>query len=138
MNSKNHKRFIELRATGLSYNKIADQMSVSKPTLIKWSRELANDIKNAKALELETLREEYLLSREHRLKVMGTQLSKLTKEILNRDLSEVPTWRMFDIQRKLITEIAKEDETVEFTQEIEKTVSDTLNGLNKKTVNWNG
>ena len=133
-----HADFIALRAAGLSYKKIANQLKVSKPTLIKWSRELSNEIKNAKTLEIESIREQYLLNREHRLKILGSQLNLLTKEIHERDLSEVPTWRLFDMQRKVIGQIAKGDEDIEFTQEIEKTVSSELTALSRKTVKWTG
>ncbi len=50
--------FIEMRTNGQSYNSIAKKLKVSKSTLIKWSREFRNEINNAKALELESLREE--------------------------------------------------------------------------------
>ncbi len=131
-------QFIELRAAGQSYNKIAKQLKVSKPTLIKWSRKFSNDIKNAKALEIESIREEYLLCRGHRLKVLGTQFSKLTKEILKRDLSEVPTWRLFDMQRKIIAEIAKDDEGIVFSEEIRGDSSEAIMRSLNKTIRWKG
>ena len=31
------QRFVELRAKGLSFERIAEELKVSKPTLIKWS-----------------------------------------------------------------------------------------------------
>ena len=46
-----HADFIALRAAGLSYKKIANQLKVSKPTLIKWSRELSNQPKRIKTLQ---------------------------------------------------------------------------------------
>ncbi len=138
MDQANKSRFIELRAAGHSYNKIAKKLKISKPTLIKWSREFSNDIKNAKLLELESLREEYQLGREHRLRVLGTQLSKFNNEILKRDLTEIPTWRIFDMQQKIIAQIAKENEEIEFTQEINKTPSDVMIALSKKTIKWTG
>jgi len=135
---KKHIKFIELRAAGQSYNKIAKQLKASKSTLIEWSRQYAHEIKNAKALELESIREQYLLNREHRLKVLGTQLNQMTNEILKRNLSEVTTWRLFDMQRKLIAQIAKEDENIEFTQDIERTVSGEIEAFQRKTVKWTG
>ena len=138
MESEKHTQFIELRAAGLSYNKIAKQMNVSKPTLIKWSKKYSNDIKNAKALEPESIREEYLLSHEHRLRVLGTQLSNLTKEILKRNLKEIPTWRLFDMQRKVITEIAKDDEQIEFSTEVEKYTPEATKEYRRKIIKWTG
>ncbi|MBW8015898.1 MAG: hypothetical protein FVQ82_06900 [Planctomycetes bacterium] len=131
-------QFIELRAAGQSYNKISVQLKVSKPTLIKWSRKFSNDIKNAKALEIESIREEYLLGREHQLRVLGTQLSKLTKEILKRNLKEIPTWRLFDMQRKIIAQIAKNDEQIEFSTEVEKYTPEATKEYRRKIINWTG
>ena len=47
--------FVELRAKGWSYDRIAQELKVSKQTLIIWSKELACEIANLKAIELETL-----------------------------------------------------------------------------------
>lgn len=131
-------QFIELRAAGQSYNNISVQLKVSKPTLIKWSREFSHEIKNAKALQLETIREEYLLSHEHRLRILGTQLNKITKEILKRDLSEVPTWRLFDMHRKTINQIAKNDNETEFTVDIPFDSEESMTKMLNQTIKWKG
>lgn len=38
------KRFVELRGQGLSFAAISREMGVSKPTLIKWSKQYGSDI----------------------------------------------------------------------------------------------
>ena len=38
------KQFIHLRATGKSYQKISEELGVSKHTLIKWGKELSFEI----------------------------------------------------------------------------------------------
>jgi transposase len=138
MDSDKQARFIELRASGNSYDKIAKLLKVSKSTLIKWSKELCNDIKNAKSLEIERIREEYLLGRQHRTRILGTQLTQITQELLNRDLGEVPTWRLYDIQRKVITEIEKDATEIEFTQETQKDPMLSIKQILKKTEKWPG
>lgn len=136
IDSEKHKQFIELRAAGQSYNRIAKKLNVSKPTLLKWSRKHETDIKNAKAFELEAIREEYLLTRRHRLSVLGKQLCKLNKEILKRDLTEVPAWRLIDMQQKITAEIEKDPEDIELTEDTN--FNDYINYTSKKTVNWKG
>jgi hypothetical protein len=42
-------QFIDLRARGWSYDKIARHTGISKPTLLKWGREFADDIENLKS-----------------------------------------------------------------------------------------
>ena len=49
------ERFIELRAKGWSFDKIAKETGKAKQTLIDWSKELQDEIGNRKALELEAL-----------------------------------------------------------------------------------
>ena len=95
--TKTKQRFIELRAEGLSFDKIAKELKKSKPTLIDWSRELKEEVANLKALELETLYEKYYLQKEARLKTFGDMLNKIKAEIETRDLSDVPTARLLDL-----------------------------------------
>jgi len=53
--------FIELRAKGWSYRRIARKLRVSKSTLANWSQELEEEIASLKAMELEGLFEQYFL-----------------------------------------------------------------------------
>ena len=52
-------KFIELRAKNWSYNRIADELKVSKQTLITWSKDLSHVISNLRAMEIEELQERY-------------------------------------------------------------------------------
>ena len=52
-------RFIELRAKGYSFDKIALELNKAKQTLIDWSRELKEEIEIRKATELELIYESY-------------------------------------------------------------------------------
>jgi len=85
------ERFIELRAKGWSFDKIAKETGKAKQTLIDWSKDLQDEIANSKALELEAIYESYYLLKENRLQTFGGLLNKIKDEVLSRDLSEVPT-----------------------------------------------
>jgi transcriptional regulator with XRE-family HTH domain len=102
------EKFIELRAQGYSFDKIAKELGKAKQTLVDWSRELQEEIANRKALELEALYEKFYLLKEHRLKTFGATLSKLQKEIESRNLSDVPTDKLLDLQLKYLTFIRDE------------------------------
>uniref|UniRef100_UPI0040482C43 hypothetical protein n=1 Tax=Algoriphagus sp. TaxID=1872435 RepID=UPI0040482C43 len=91
------RRFIELRAKGYSFDKIAKELGKAKQTLLDWSRELDQEIAQTKALELDSLYESYGLYKEARLKTLGEILSKLKKEVDNRDLTDLPTDRLLDL-----------------------------------------
>jgi IS30 family transposase len=94
------ERFIELRAKGWSFDKIAKELGKAKQTLIDWSKELQDEIANRKALELEVLYESYYLLKENRLQTFGAMLSKIKKEIESRDFSDVPTEKLLELLLK--------------------------------------
>ena len=91
------RRFIELRAKGYSFDKIAKELGKAKQTLLDWSRDLDQEIAQAKALELDSLYESYSLYKEARLKTLGEILSKLKNEVDKRDLTDLPTDRLLDL-----------------------------------------
>ena len=102
------ERFIELRAKGLSYDKIAKKLGKAKQTLIDWSKELQEEIANRKALELEALYEAYYLQRESRLQTLGTIIKKIKDEVKKRDLSDVPTDKLLELLLKYNSQVKEE------------------------------
>lgn len=102
------EKFIELRAKGWSFDKIAKELGKAKQTLIDWSKELKEEIANIKALELEALYESYYIQKETRLKNLSIILSKLKEEVENRDLSDIPTDKLLDIYLKYNNYIKEE------------------------------
>ena len=94
------ERFIELRAKGYSFDKIAKELGKAKQTLIDWSKELQDEIANVKALELEALYERYYLLKESRLQTFGEMIIKIKAEIEKRQLSDVPTDKLLDLLLK--------------------------------------
>ena len=119
-------KFIELRAKGYSFDKIAKELGIAKQTLIDWSREFKNQIANLKAFELEVLQEKYFLSKKNRLETFGSLLGNLKKEIINRDLSDIPTDKLLDLFLKFSIQIEKENISPVFktSTEIEEEVLD--------------
>jgi len=102
------EKFIELRAKGWSFDKIAKQLGKAKQTLIDWSKELQEEIANRKALELEVLYETYYLHRESRLQMFGAMLTKIKEEVEKRDLSDVPTDKLLDLFLKYNSQVKEE------------------------------
>ena len=94
------EKFIELRAKGYSFDKIAKELGKAKQTLIDWSKELQEEIANLKALELEALYEKYYLLKETRLQTFGEMLNKIKKEVERRDLKDVSTDKLLDLLLK--------------------------------------
>ena len=102
------EKFIQLRAKGYSFDKIAKKLQMSKQTLIDWNKELEEEISNFKAMELELLYEKYYLTREQRLQTFGQMLSRLKDEIDIRDLSEIPTDKLLDLWLKYNDKVKEE------------------------------
>jgi len=90
-------RFIELRAQGLSFDKISKELQVSKQTLIDWSKNLQEEIRNLKAIELEALQEKYFLTQAKRLELFGERLKAIKEELDKRDLNDVPTDKLIEL-----------------------------------------
>ena len=116
------ERFIELRAKGWSFDKIAKELGKAKQTLIDWSKELQDQIANCKALELEALYESYYLMRENRLRTFGVMLNKIKKEVESRDLSDVPTDKLLELLLKYNSQVKEEiiEPTYKSSQEIKE------------------
>src|ERR1051325_8572968 len=81
-----HLRFIELRAQGLSFARIATELGVSKPTLIDWSRKFQYEIDHLRAVELEALRDRHLVAVNDRLKSLADHSRRVEEELARREL----------------------------------------------------
>ena len=115
-------KFIELRAKGYSFDKIAKELGKAKQTLIDWSKELEEEIANLKALELEALYEEFYLLKEERIRRLGKILKSIEDELLDRDLSDVATDRLLDLLLKYRAQI--EEDLVEPTFKSREEISE--------------
>ena len=79
--AETQNRFVCLRAEGWSFARIAEQLQVSKPILIKWSRKFQFEIQNQRAIFLEQLQEKWLATRETRVGALGETLRKAESEL---------------------------------------------------------
>ena len=120
------ERFIELRAKGWSFDKIAKELGKAKQTLIDWSKELQDEIANRKALELEALYETYYLLKEAKIKKYGSILSKITNELEERDFTKVPTGRLLELYLLYFERLSQEvvEPTYKSSQEIKEEKQD--------------
>ena len=109
-NGREEKRqnFVQLRAKGYSYAKIAKQLKVSKGTLANWNAELQEDIATLRAIELESLQEQFYLLKKGRIELLGKQLQKVIGELDKRDFSMVNTERLMELFLKIFSELKQE------------------------------
>ena len=125
-------KFIDLRAQGMSYDKIAKELNVSKVTLIQWSKQYEYEIQNLKIIELEALREKFLLSKEKQLEHTRELYDKLLENLRARNFDEVPLEKITNMLISLSDKLS-DIEDVEFT---EKDNNFELELYNTKT--WTG
>ncbi len=109
-------RFIFMRSQGWSFNRIAVDLKISKPTLIKWSRQHQFAIRNMRATETEALAERVFGERHLRWEALARQLKRMEEEIETRDLEEIPASRLHAIAAQLRAEINREIGTVAFAE----------------------
>jgi transposase len=112
------QRFIQLRAQGWSFARIATELNVCKSTVINWSRKFQYDINNQRAIELEALQEQLIASRETRARALADQLKTVEAELATRDLSQVSTSRLYSLADALRRQIIAETGRVRFTTPI--------------------
>jgi transposase len=101
-------QFIELRAKGWSYTRIAKKLKVAKSTLSNWSQELEGEIASLRAMELEALYERYYLAKQARLKLLGEQLRKVKAELAGRSLEDISTEKLLEMELKLYQALKEE------------------------------
>jgi len=88
-------RFIQLRAKGLSFEKISEEIGVSKPVLIGWNSDFYNEIKQEQYLEYQNLLESYKLMRKQRLEKNCRLLKSMLDELDTRtDFRETDTEKL--------------------------------------------
>ncbi len=115
------QQFIELRAKGYSFSKIAEQLGVSKPTLISWSQDsiTIRDIHNLQTLAIDELQEKYAMTKRHRIQVFGEVLNRAKEELDKRDLSEVPTDKLIKMVVMLSDNLRQDESELELQGDIE-------------------
>jgi transposase len=116
---KTREQFVELRARGLSFDKISKELGVSKQTLIDWSRGLQEEIGNLKAIELEALQEKYFLTKEKRIELFGEKLRAIKEELDKRDLKDVATDKLIELLLKYHRILKEESIPLELMREEE-------------------
>lgn len=131
------QRFIELRAQGMSYSRIAQELLVSKQTLIEWSRYLGDEIANLKAIEVDALLERYRLSQQYRLEAFGQTLSKILAELEHRDMKDLSSDKLILLLVKMNEAISQMSISMNFKGK-KSNIEDLAEGLCPETpIEWN-
>ena len=111
-------KFVELRARGYSYDKIAEETGISKPTLLKWSTDYSRELKEAEHFEMNSLLSQYGVLRRSRVEAFSSMLGKALQELKKRaeqnDYSEIPTDKLLKLTLELERRVEREAEEKKF------------------------
>ncbi len=134
MKSKDEKeKFIELRASGLSFDKISEMLKISKPVLISWSVEFKKEISNLEYFRYQAILEQYKLIQEKRIEFLSIQLNKINDAINTKSYEDASLKELILIRRELNSELLLEtkdknyltgvmESSFEWNNKVEKTI----------------
>ena len=98
-------KFILLRSDGLSFDKIAKELKVSKVTLIQWSKLFEDNIKELQFLVMVEIKKRYSNTVAKRYETLLQQLDKIDNAILEADLLETPLKDLIQLQQHTYSQI---------------------------------
>jgi len=104
--------FVMQRAQGRSFDKIAQDLGVTKQTLITWQSELNDQIKEQTFYELQTITEAYAVTRKQRFdanaKLLGAVMAEMTRRADADQLAEIPTDKLVNLAMVLERRISQD------------------------------
>ena len=107
--TEKQQEFIELRAKGNSFDRIAKTLGVSKGTLINWSKELDVEVGNYVSIEADALLDKYKMAKLNQLENYGLQLERIRKELEKRDFADIPTPKLVEMELKMLETVNKSE-----------------------------
>ncbi len=106
------ERFIELRARGLSFDKIAEETGTSKPTLLKWQAQYSEELTQAQYIELQNILSSFGVMRRNRVEVfsqlLGEGLKELKKRASSKEMQGIETDKLLSLVLTLQNTLEKE------------------------------
>ena len=108
--------FVMQRAQGKSFDKIADDLGITKQTLIQWQGELFDQIKEQEFYEVQAITEAYAVTRRQRFDATAKTLHAILAEIDRRvdtdQLADMPTDKLVNLalilEKRLMQDTGRE------------------------------
>lgn len=120
MNDK-QTRFLSLRANGLSYDAISQELKISKPTLIQWSKLFEAEIKDLQFESFLMIKETHAWSTKTKYEMMLKQLNKIDDAILNADLTASSIKDLFTVKTNLLMQLETMERKISVDAKIKQT-----------------
>lgn len=115
MNDK-QKKFLQLRASGMSFDKIALELKTSKPTLIQWGKLFKDELNDMKFQSLATLKEEYQYTVKAKYEQLLKHLSKIDEAIEEFDYSTATLKDLATVRNDIIAQLEKIEKQTSFIE----------------------
>jgi len=132
--TKTKEKFIQLRAEGLSFDRIAQELDTSKPTLMKWAKEFENEISELMFIEFELLFERYKMLKIERVRCYGEQLELIRDALKKSELKGVPANKLLDMALVLEDRIQAEMQDISHASvETKSSFDELINEVPKYT-----
>ena len=108
--------FVMQRAQGKSFDKIAENLGISKQTLIKWQGELFSQIREQEFYEVQAITEAYAVTRRQRFdataKTLHAVLAELSRRVDTDQLADMPTDKLVNLalvlEKRLMQDTGRE------------------------------
>ncbi|RLA80808.1 MAG: hypothetical protein DRG78_10265 [Epsilonproteobacteria bacterium] len=113
--NNNQKKFLLLRADGLSFDKIANKLKVTKKTLIQWSRIYQEDIQDLQFQDMRDLKEQYRYDKKAQYEQLLKQLEKFNKAMDEADLSSTSIKDLHLIRNDIIYKLEQIEARTTYT-----------------------
>ena len=110
-------KFIEFRAKGWSFDRIAQETKVGRRTLLRWQAQFGARIENLRQMELERLQERLLGSHAEQLESLIGEYQRYRSELLTRDPRRIPQYMLFRIVSRLRDQVERRLVTPKFIPE---------------------
>lgn len=91
-------RFLELRADGMSYARIAGELHVGKRTLIEWSGQHQAELQNLREVARDELLEKHRVSVGENIKALAERLGAIRKAAAAIDLTTIAPERLLRLE----------------------------------------
>lgn len=124
------QKFIELRANGESYDKIAEILRVNRNTLINWNKEFQSEIENQLYIDITSTIELYGTLRKERIKSLLTRIKSISEALNAIDYTQLQPKDLILLLDSTEKQLEKELSNIKF--HTGETVSIYDNVLNDK------
>lgn len=108
MKAEVQEKFIQLRAEGLSYDKIAAELDISKTTALKLGHDFEEEIKRLQFIHLEAMAEQYKLVKTARIASIAKVLEQVDTSLQSADFDKLPADRLVLLKYKLVDRLLQE------------------------------